>query len=152
MRIAIGADHGGVHLKEEIVKYLQKEGYEYQDFGTFDTQAVDYPNIAFPVANAVRDGRFDTGILICGTGIGMSITANKVPGIRCALLGDVFSAKATRAHNDANMMALGERVTGPGLALEIVDAFLHTPFSGEERHARRVAQIAQIESTQKNQK
>lgn len=145
MKIGIGADHGGTFLKEEIKAYLQKKGYEAKDVGTWGSDPVDYPDIALEVAQMVVDGTVDKGILICGTGIGISISANKVPGIRCALLSDVFSAKATRSHNDANMMALGGRVMGPGLAVEIVDAFLHTPFSEEPRHQKRIDKVSAIE-------
>lgn len=145
MKIAIGADHGGVELKAEVEKYLESQGHEYRDFGAFSTAAVDYPDIAVQVAEAVKNGEADRGILICGTGIGMSIAANKVPGIRCALLSDVYSAKCTRDHNDANVMAMGARVIGPGLALEIVDAYLNKDFSNGERHVNRLKKIAEIE-------
>jgi len=145
MKIAIGADQGGFELKQHVVKYLEDKGYDFKDFGVFSADPFDYPDIALPVALAVKDGEFDRGILICGTGIGVSIAANKVPGIRCALLSDVFSAKATREHNDANMMTMGGRVVGPGLALEIVDAFLKTDFSHAERHQNRIDKITQIE-------
>ena len=145
MKIASGADHGGVELKAEVEKYLESQGHEYRDFGAFSTAAVDYPDIAVQVAEAVKNGEADRGILICGTGIGMSITANKVPGIRCALLSDVYSAKCTRDHNDANVMAMGARVIGPGLALEIVDAYLNKDFSNGERHVNRLKKIAEIE-------
>ena len=145
MKIALGADHGGAELKDEVKKHLEARGIEYKDFGTNGTEAVDYPKYGQAVAEAVAAGEFDRGIAICGTGIGVSISANKVPGIRCALLSDVFSAKATREHNDANMMAMGGRVVGPGLAMEIVDAFLDTQFSGAERHARRIEMIGDIE-------
>lgn len=145
MKIAIGADHGGVELKAEVEKYLESQGHEYRDFGAFSTAAVDYPDIAIQVAEAVKNGEADRGILICGTGIGMSIAANKVPGIRCALLSDVYSAKCTRDHNDANVMAMGARVIGPGLALEIVDAYLNKDFSQGERHVNRLNKIAEIE-------
>ena len=145
MKIAIGADHGGVELKAEVEKYLESQGHEYRDFGAFSTAAVDYPDIAVQVAEAVKNGEADRGILICGTGIGMSITANKVPGIRCALLSDVYSAKCTRDHNDANVMAMGARVIGPGLALDIVDAYLNKDFSNGERHVNRLKKIAEIE-------
>lgn len=145
LKIAIGADQGGFELKQQVVKYLKEKGYEFKDFGVFSADSFDYPDIALPVALAVKDGGFDRGILICGTGIGVSITANKVPGIRCALLSDVFSAKATREHNNANMMAMGGRVIGPGPALEIVDAFLNTEFSHVERHQRRIDKITEIE-------
>lgn len=145
MKIAIGADHGGVDLKKEVMDFLEKNGYEVINFGTDTHDAVDYPDIAEKVALAVKDGKADRGILICGTGIGISIAANKIPGIRCALLSDVFSAKATREHNDANMMAMGGRVMGPGLALEIVNAFLTTEFSNGERHINRINKISAIE-------
>ncbi len=145
MKIAIGADHGGVGLKAEVEKYLESKGYEYKDYGTFSTDAVDYPDIAFAVATSVAKGEADKGILICGTGIGMSIAANKVPGVRCALLSDVYSAKCTRDHNDANVMSMGARVIGPGLALEIVDAYLHKDFSNGERHIQRINKIREFE-------
>ena len=139
--IAIGSDHGGFALKAEIMEHLEKRGFAYQDFGTYSEASCDYPVYGRAVAKAVAAGEYEFGILICGTGIGISITANKVPGIRAALCGDCFSAQATREHNDANILALGARVTGPGLALKIVDTFLDTPFSGEERHARRISMI-----------
>ena len=139
--IAIGCDHGGYALKQEVMKHLAERGLEYKDFGTYSEDSCDYPVYGKAVAHAVADGDYDRGILICGTGIGISITANKVPGIRAALCGDCFSAKATREHNDANILALGARVTGPGLALMIVDTFLDTPFSGDERHMRRISMI-----------
>lgn len=142
--IAIGCDHGGFHLKEAIMQYLTEKGYTYKDYGCFDTKSVDYPDFALPVAEAVAAGQATRGIVICGTGIGVSITANKVPGIRAALCGDTFSARATREHNDSNILALGERVTGPGLALDIVDIWLHTDFAGG-RHAARVEKITQVE-------
>lgn len=145
MKVAIGCDHGGINLKPVLIDYLEKKGIEYKDFGTFDKASTDYNEYAEAVANAVKDGKFDKGILICGTGIGMSLVANKVKGIRCAHCHDVFSAKMTRLHNDANMLAMGERVVGPGLMVEIVDAFLSTEFSGDERHARRVAKIKALE-------
>lgn len=139
--IALGCDHGGYPLMKEIIKYLDEKGIAYQNFGTFSEESVDYPVYAKQVAHAVADGKCEKGILVCGTGIGISIAANKVKGIRAALCGDVFSAKATREHNDANILALGARVTGPGLALEILKAFLETPFSNDERHIRRIRQI-----------
>ena len=139
--IAIGCDHGGYELKLEILKYLNEKGIEYKDFGCHSTASVDYPEYGRKVAYAVKNGECDKGILICGTGIGISITANKIPGIRAALCSDCFSAEATRLHNDANILAMGGRVVGPGLAVKIVDTFLNTPFSGEERHARRIAMI-----------
>ena len=139
--IAIGCDHGGYALKQEILAHLDKRGLAYRDYGTYSEASCDYPVYAKAVAKAVADGDCERGILICGTGIGVSITANKQPGIRCALCGDCFSAQATREHNDANGLALGARVVGPGLALMIVDTFLDTPFSNEARHVRRIAQI-----------
>ena len=139
--IAVACDHGGYVLKKEILKHLQERGLEYRDFGCDSEEAVDYPIYARKVTSAINSGECDRGILICGTGIGISIAANKVKGIRAALCGDCFSAEATRLHNDANILALGGRVTGPGLAVKIVDTFLHTEFSGEERHARRISMI-----------
>lgn len=139
--IAVGCDHGGFELKQKILAHLQARGIAYQDFGCGSTASVDYPVYGKAVARAVASGQCGKGIVICSTGIGISIAANKVPGIRCALCGDCFSARATRQHNDANVLALGALVTGPGLALEIVDIFLDTPFSGEERHSRRISQL-----------
>ena len=139
--IALGCDHGGFALKEEVKAHLQKRGLEVKDCGCYSTESCDYPVYAKKVAHAVADGECERGILICGTGIGISITANKVPGIRAALCGDCFSAQATREHNDANILAMGARVTGPGLALKIVDTFLDTPFSNDERHIRRIKMI-----------
>lgn len=139
--IAIGCDHGGFALKQDVMKHLEARGLEYKDFGTYSEDSCDYPVYGKAVANAVANGECDKGILICGTGIGISITANKVPGIRAALCGDCFSAEATRLHNDANILAMGARVVGAGLALKIVDTFLDTPFSGDERHIRRISMI-----------
>ncbi len=139
--IGIGCDHGGYELKNEIVAYLKSKNIEVKDFGTHSSDAVDYPVYAKAVANAVTTGECEKGILICGTGIGISITANKVPGIRCALCHDCFSAEATRLHNDANIVALGARVVGPGLAIKIVETFLSTEFSNDTRHINRISQI-----------
>ena len=139
--IAIGSDHGGYALNQEIMAHLEKRGLEYKDFGCYSEASCDYPEYGKAVAHAVADGECECGILICGTGIGISITANKVPGIRAALCTDCFMAEATRQHNDANILALGGRVVGPGLALKIVDTFLDTPFSNEERHLRRIRGI-----------
>lgn len=139
--IAIGSDHGGFALKKAIMKHLSDRGLEYKDFGTYSEDSCDYPEFGRAVALAVASGECERGIAICGTGIGISITANKVPGIRAALCGDCFSAEATRQHNDANVLALGARVVGEGLALKIVDTFLDTPFSNDERHMRRIAKI-----------
>ena len=139
--IALGCDHGGYNLISAIKKYLDEKGIEYKEFGTFSEESVDYPIYAYKVATAVASGECETGILCCGTGIGISIAANKVKGIRAALCTDCFMAEATRLHNDANILALGGRVVGPGLALKIVDTFLDTEFSNEERHVRRISQL-----------
>ena len=139
--IAIGSDHGGFELKQAIMKHLKERGEEFKDFGTYTPDSCDYPDFGKAVAKAVAAGEYAKGILICGTGIGISISANKVPGIRAALCGDCFSAEATRLHNDANILALGARVIGEGLALKIVDTFLDTPFSNDERHIRRISKI-----------
>lgn len=139
--IAIGSDHGGFELKKEVMAHLDARGLEYKDFGTYSDVSCDYPVYGKAVAKAVASGECERGIIICGTGIGISITANKVHGIRAALCGDCFSAEATRQHNDANVLALGARVVGPGLALKIVDTFLDTPFSNSERHIRRIEMI-----------
>ena len=136
--IAIGCDHGGFELKQEIMKHLDERNIAYKDFGTYNTDSTDYPIYAKKVAKAVAEGECESGILVCGTGIGISIAANKVKGIRCALCTDCFMAEATRQHNNANILALGGRVVGPGLALKIVDTFLDTPFSNDERHIRRI--------------
>ena len=139
--IAIGSDHGGFELKKEVMAHLDARGLEYKDFGTYSDASCDYPVYGKAVAKAVASGECERGIIICGTGIGISIAANKVHGIRAALCGDCFSAEATRQHNDANVLALGARVVGPGLALKIVDTFLDTPFSNGERHIRRIEMI-----------
>ena len=139
--IALGCDHGGYGLMQDVIKHLEERGLEYKNYGCYSEESVDYPVYAKKVAHAVADGECERGILICGTGIGISITANKVPGIRAALCGDCFSAQATREHNDANILAMGARVTGPGLAFKIVDTFLDTPFSNDERHIRRIKMI-----------
>ena len=136
--IGIGSDHGGYDLKQSVIRYLEEQGLEYKDFGWMDKASCDYPLYGRTVARAVADGVCERGIVICTTGIGISITANKIPGIRCALCSDTVSAKLTRLHNDANMLALGAGIIGENLALGIVDTFLHTEFSGEERHRRRV--------------
>ncbi len=139
--IGLGCDHGGLELKKVVMDYLDSKNIEYKDFGTYTSESCDYPVYGKAVANAVAGGECDKGIIICGTGIGISIAANKVRGIRAALCHDVFSAKATREHNDANILAMGARVIGPGLALEIVKAFLETDFSNDERHIRRIKMI-----------
>ena len=139
--IAIGSDHGGFALKKALMAHLDKRGLKYKDFGTYSEASCDYPAYGKAVANAVAGGECERGILICGTGIGMSMTANKVPGVRAAVCGDCFSAEATREHNDANILCMGARVVGEGLALKIADTFLDTPFSNDERHIRRISQI-----------
>jgi ribose 5-phosphate isomerase B len=144
MVLAIGSDHGGVHLKDEIKHYFTENDIDFFDFGAQVGESVDYPDVAKKLAVAVADGTYERGILICGTGIGVSISANKVHGIRAALCTDVYSAQMAREHNDANILTLGERVTGPGLALMIVETWLNTAFAGG-RHARRVNKIMDIE-------
>ncbi len=139
--LAIGSDHGGFYLKQTVIKHLQDRGIDVKDFGTYTPDSCDYSDFAKPVAQAILDGECDRGILICGTGIGISITANRFPGIRAANCTDCFMAEATRQHNDANILALGARVVGEGLALKIVDTFLDTPFSYDERHVRRIKKI-----------
>ena len=139
--IALGCDHGGYGLMQEVKKHLDERGLEYKDFGCYSEESVDYPVYGKKAAEAVASGECERGIIICGTGIGISITANKVKGIRAALCHDCFSAQATREHNDANMLAMGARVIGPGHALKVVDTFLDTPFSNDERHIRRISMI-----------
>lgn len=139
--IAIGSDHGGYGLKQKVIRHLEEKGVVVEDFGCHGTDSCDYPAFGHAVAEAVAEGRCEKGIVICTTGIGISIAANKVAGIRCALCGDSFSAKMTRLHNDANVLAMGGGMVGENLALEIVDVFLETPFSGEEKHVRRVKGI-----------
>ena len=139
--IGIGSDHGGYALKQAVIKHLEEKGYAVKDYGCYSEESCDYPVYAKAVANAVKDGEVKQGILICGTGIGISITANKIKGIRAALCSDTFSAHATREHNDANILAMGARVVGEGLALDIVDTFLETEFSNDERHIRRINMI-----------
>ena len=136
--IAIGSDHGGYDLKMRIIKYLQQNNIEYKDFGCYSKESCDYPIFGKAVAKAVADGECEKGIVVCTTGIGISIAANKVKGVRCALCGDTYSAKMTRLHNDANVLALGGEIVGGNLALDIVETFLNTEFSGEEKHVRRV--------------
>lgn len=140
MRIAIGSDHAGFNMKEMVKGILLELEHPYEDFGCFDTSSVDYPDIGFAVADAVAGGKFDQGILICGSGIGMCITANKVDGIRAALCHDTFSARGAREHNDANVLCMGERVIGMGLAREIVMTYLNSEFLGG-RHARRLEKV-----------
>ena len=139
--IALGCDHGGFGLMQEVKKHLEERGFEYKDFGCYSEESVDYPIYGRKAAEAVASGECERGIIICGTGIGISITANKVKGIRASLCHDCFSAQATREHNDANILAMGARVIGAGHALKVVDTFLDTPFSNDERHVRRIAMI-----------
>ena len=145
MKIAIGCDHGALNLKNKMVSHLEAKGYEVKDFGTYTSASCDYPEFAAAAARAVASGECEKGIVLCTTGIGVSISANKVDGIRCALLSDKMSARMTREHNDTNMMAIGAAVVGPMLALEIVDTWLETPFSHGERHQRRVDKIMSYE-------
>lgn len=142
--IAIGSDHGGFELKNELIRHLESKNIEVKDFGCYNTDSVDYPDIAEVVCNSVISGECDKGILVCGTGIGMSIAANKIKGIRAALLNDTFSARMTAAHNDSNVIALGGRVVGPELAKDIVDAYLSSEFLGG-RHQVRVDKIKKLE-------
>ena len=145
MKIAIGCDHGALALKNKLVSYLEDKGYEVKDFGTYTSGSCDYPDFTAAAAKAVAAGECDKGIVLCTTGIGASISANKVRGIRCALLSDVWSAKMTRLHNDTNVMALGAGIVGENLALEIVDTWLGTEFSGDERHQRRINKVMELE-------
>jgi ribose 5-phosphate isomerase B len=145
MKIALGADHAGVRLKDELKGFIESLGHQVADLGCNCKDSVDYPDYAIAVCDQVAAGEADKGILICGTGIGMTIAANKVPGIRCALVHDLFSAKATREHNDTNVLAMGERVIGPGVAEEIVKIWLETDFSGGERHRNRINKIKELE-------
>ena len=145
MKIAIGCDHGALELKDLMVAHLTKKGYEVKDFGTYTKDSCDYPEFAAAAAKAVACGECDKGIVLCTTGIGVSITANKIKGIRCALLSDVMSARMTREHNDTNVMAIGAGVVGQMLALEIADTWLGTEFSGEARHQRRIDKVMDLE-------
>ncbi len=146
MKVAIGSDHGGINIRNEIKNLLEELKIEYIDLGCECTESVDYPDFAIPVAEKVANGEVDRGILVCGTGIGMSIAANKVKGIRCALVHDMFSAKATREHNDSNILAMGERVIGPGLAREIAKIWLTTNYEGG-RHKTRVDKVMAYENS-----
>lgn len=145
MKVAIGADHAGFRLKDELKQVIVSLGHEVEDVGCDCADSVDYPDYALPVCEKVVAGEADRGILICGTGIGMTIAANKVPGIRCALVHDTFSAKATREHNDSNVLAMGERVIGPGIAQDIVRIWLETEFSHGVRHEKRVGKVKALE-------
>ncbi len=144
MKIAICCDHGGLNLKNAVMDFLKENGYEYKDYGCYTADSCDYPDIVYPAAKALAAGEFDRGIFICSTGIGMSIVANKVKGVRCAHCHDAYCAEYTRRHNDANALAMGEKVVGVGYALEIVKIFLETAFEGG-RHSRRVGKIGDIE-------
>ena len=143
--IALGSDHAGFELKQAIIRHLEEREIEYKDYGPYSADSVDYAVYAEKTAKGVTGGECELGILCCGTGVGISIAANKVRGIRACCCSDKFSAEMTRLHNDANMLCLGGRVVTPGQAIELVDIFLDTPFSGEERHARRIAQITELE-------
>ena len=146
MKIAIGCDHGALELKNALIPHLEQRGYQVKDFGTYTAESCDYPDFAGAAAKAVAAGECEKGIVLCTTGIGVSIVANKIRGIRCALLSDVMSARMTREHNDTNMMALGAGVVGQMLALEIVDTWLGTEFSHNERHQRRIDKLMALES------
>ena len=145
MKVSIGCDHGALEMKNKVVPYLQAKGYEVVDFGTYTADSCDYPEFAAAAARAVASGECEKGIVLCTTGIGVSITANKIDGIRCALLSDVWSAKMTRLHNDTNMMAIGAGVVGTNLAFEIIDTWLGTEFSGDARHQRRIDKLMELE-------
>lgn len=145
MKIAVACDHGGLNLKKAVIAFLEKKGHSVKDFGTYTTDSCDYPDFALAAAESVASGESDKGILVCSSGIGVSIVANKVPGIRCAHCHDTYCAKYTRLHNDANMIAFGEKVVGVGLMEEMVTLFLETEYEGGERHDRRVAKIKAIE-------
>ena len=146
MKIAIGCDHGALELKNAVIAHLEKQGHEVVNFGTDTPDSCDYPDFAAPAAEAVASGECEKGIVLCTTGIGVSITCNKVKGIRCALLSDVMSARMTREHNDTNMMAIGAGVVGQMLALEIVDTWVGTEFSHQERHQRRIDKVMALEN------
>ena len=145
MKIALGCDHGALALKEALIPHLEKMGYEVKDFGTYSSASCDYPDFAGPAAQAVGSGECEKGIVLCTTGIGVSIVANKVKGVRCALLSDVMSARLTREHNNTNMMAIGAGVAGQMLAFEIIDTWLGTEFSHDERHQRRIDKMMAYE-------
>ena len=145
MKVAIACDHGALDLKNAVAEHLKAQGHTVEDFGTYTTDSCDYPDYTAAAAKAVAAGECERGIVMCSTGIGVSVAANKVKGIRCALLSDLMSAKLTREHNDTNMMAMGAFIVGKALALEIVDVWMNTAFSGGERHSRRIAKIAELE-------
>ena len=143
--IALASDHGGFELKESVKKHLQERGFEVKDFGTYDLNSCDYPDFGEQAARAVADGQCEKGIVVCTTGIGISIVANKIKGVRCALCSETTTARLTREHNDSNVLAMGGGFVGPVLANEIVDTFLDTPFSNLEKHSRRIAKISELE-------
>ena len=145
MKIALGCDHGALALKNALIPHLEKQGYEVKDFGTYTLDSCDYPDFAAPAAKSVASGECDKGIVLCTTGIGVSITANKIPGIRCALLSDVVSARMTREHNDTNMMAIGAGIVGQLQAIHIIDTWLGTEFSHDARHQRRIDKMMALE-------
>lgn len=144
--IAIASDHGGFAMKQELLEHLKAQGFELEDLGCYDSSSVDYPHYAKAVCEGVQAGRFEKGILVCGTGIGMSMAANKFKGIRAALVADGYSAQMTREHNDANVLCLGGRTIGPELAKTIAEIFLKTPFSGLEKHSRRIGMFKEFEN------
>ena len=146
MKIAVACDHGGLNLKNALIAYLQKNGHEVKDFGTYTKDSCDYPDFAVQAAESVASGESERGIVVCSSGIGVSIVANKVPGVRCAHCHDWYCAKFTRLHNAANMLAFGEKVVGEGMLQEMVDVFLNTEYEGGERHDRRLAKIKAIEA------
>ncbi|WP_029323361.1 ribose 5-phosphate isomerase B [Butyrivibrio sp. AE3004] len=143
--IALGSDHGGFDIKQVVIEHLKERGIEYKDFGTYDKNSCDYPIFGRKAAEAVASGECEKGIVICTTGIGISIVANKVKGIRCALCSEPHSARLTREHNDANVLAMGGALIGPDMAIDIVDTFLDTEFSGLEKHVRRISEISEME-------
>ncbi|MDF9825834.1 ribose 5-phosphate isomerase B [Breznakia sp. PF5-3] len=145
MKVAVACDHGAYEYKEKVIEILKSLEHEVEDFGCYDKQSVDYPDMVYPAAKSVADGKNDCGIVLCGTGIGASITANKVKGIRCSLVSDLFTAKVTREHNDSNVLALGQRVLGESIMEEIVRTWLATPFSEDQRHKNRIEKIKSIE-------
>lgn len=145
MKIAMACDHGAFEYKEEIKAMLTEMGHDVEDFGCYNTDSVDYPDVSAPAAKSVASGKNDRGIVLCGTGIGVSITANKVKGVRCALVHDCFTAKTTREHNDSNVLAMGQRVIGIELAKEIVRLWINTPFSNDPRHIRRIEKVMDLE-------
>ena len=147
MKIAIACDHGGYEMKENLAAYLREEGHEVKDFGSYSKESIDYPDFIFPAAEAVASGEFERGVVVCTTGIGVSICANKVKGIRCALCSDEYSARMTREHNDTNMIAFGGNVTTVVRAREMLEIWLKTPFSNGERHSRRIDKISIYEET-----